>query len=140
MLFRSDSLSGQTDLFGGADEKAVKSTLQLEHPLNPASTAEQLKWEKELLGVYLSQHPLEAYEVFLSEQSLPISTITTDHHNRKITIGGYITNFREIMTKNGKKMAFVSVADKDNEIEVVLFPETYQKTLGIWDKIGRAHV
>ena len=129
-----ENQSGQTDLFGNKQSATTQSILQLEKPINPAPLSEQLLWERELLGLYLSQHPLEAFETFLIEQTVPIKDIEVEHHNKKITIGGYITNFREITTKNGKKMAFATVADKDNEVEIVLFPNVYQQTIGVWAK------
>jgi DNA polymerase III alpha subunit len=93
-----------------------------------------LQWERELLGVYLSQHPLESFRHLLSEQTVPLAELTAEHHNKAAIVGGMVTTFREITTKNGAKMAFVGITDEHNELEIVLFPNVYQQTVGIWDQ------
>lgn len=128
--------SGQTDLFGnGIDEITItKPLLQLQAPEVVYPTREQLTWERELLGLYLSQHPLVAYETFLAEQATPLKELKSEHNNKSVTVGGAVADFREITTKNGQKMAFVKLADLSTEIELVLFPSVYQQTLGIWER------
>jgi DNA polymerase III subunit alpha len=128
--------SGQTDLFGNViDEMTIaKPLLQLQAPEVVYPTREQLTWERELLGLYLSQHPLVAYETFLAEQTTPLKELKSEHDNKSVTVGGAVADFREITTKNGQKMAFVKLADLTTEIELVLFPSIYQQTLGIWER------
>jgi len=101
----------------------------LEHP-----PAEQLKWERELLGLYLSQHPLKAYETYLNELAVPIKELKAEMDNKTTVIGGAITVIREITTKSGQKMAFIKIADMTGETEIVLFPNVYQQTTGIWER------
>lgn len=131
-----DELSGQADLFGTVDDLShhSKPALRLEDTMAPITQREQLQWERELLGVYLSHHPLESFKALLSEQTVPLQELTADHHNKAATVGGMITTFREITTKNGQKMAFVQLTDDQKDMEVVLFPSIYQQTLGIWDQ------
>ncbi len=128
--------SGQTDLFGVADDMAGHSRpqLKLEAGNDTIPLREQLQWERDLLGVYLSQHPLEAYKTFLEEKTVPIGTLKPEHHNKSVNIGGNIVDVREITTKNGQRMAFVKISDGQNEIEAVLFPSIHQQTLGMWEK------
>jgi DNA polymerase-3 subunit alpha len=94
----------------------------------------QLSWERELLGLYLSHNPLEAYEPVLNTMARPISAISKDLDGRMLTVGGCINQNREISTKNGSKMAFVSLADATGEIEAVVFPKLYAKTAEIWQR------
>jgi DNA polymerase-3 subunit alpha len=125
--------SGQTDIFGNLEDSAVdKPRLELQALPAPADTHEQLLWERELLGLYLSQHPLELFEAILSEQTVPLNIITAEHDGKSVSVGGAITDVREITTKNGQKMAFVKLEDRFGEIEVVLFPNSFQQTLGLW--------
>jgi DNA polymerase-3 subunit alpha len=132
---QKQAASGQTDLFGNAiDQPVVKASITLEAPAVVHQSHEQLVWERELLGLYLSQHPLEAYEIFLNEQTVPLSIITPEHDGRSVTVGGAITELREITTKNGQRMAFVKIADLQNETELILFPSIYQQTTGIWQR------
>lgn len=128
--------SGQTDLFGAIEDMSehAKPQLSLQSEGETYTMREQLQWERELMGLYLSQHPLEAYKALLGEQTTPISSLTADHHNKAVTVGGNIVDMREITTRNGQKMAFVKIGDQSNEIEIVLFPSIYQQTIGIWER------
>jgi DNA polymerase III alpha subunit len=82
----------------------------------------------------LSQHPLQSYETFLAEQTVPLNSLKPEHDGKSISAGGNVTEMREITTKNGQKMAFVKLADQFGEIELVLFPNIYQQTTGIWER------
>ncbi|HEX5744481.1 MAG TPA: DNA polymerase III subunit alpha, partial [Candidatus Saccharimonadales bacterium] len=127
--------SGQTDMFGGVEESMFeKPRLELQPLHEPADSREQLNWERELLGLYLSQHPLEMFEAILKKETMPLNSITEDHDGRSVSIGGAITDVREITTKNGQKMAFVKIEDRFDEIEAVLFPNSYQQTAGLWER------
>ncbi len=125
--------SGQIDLFGDSNGAQVQSKLLLEKG-EEAPLREQLQWERELLGLYLSQHPLEAFKTLLEEKAVPLKYVSAEYNNRTINTGGIITDVREITTKNGQKMAFVKITDEHDEREVVLFPSAYQQTIGIWER------
>ncbi|MDB5176133.1 MAG: dnaE [Candidatus Saccharibacteria bacterium] len=129
--------SGQTDLFGMStgDETVFEAPkLELQIPPVQIDKREQLVWERELLGLYLSQHPLEAFQDFLKEQTTPINSLKSGHDGKNVTIGGAISEIREITTKTGKKMAFVKLEDQTGEIEVILFPNAFQQTIGLWER------
>lgn len=129
--------SGQTDLFGNlADDEvlAAKPTLSLEKAAQVFTPREQLLWERELLGLYLSQHPLEMFATFLSEQTAPINSLKPEHDGKGVVVGGSIADIREITTKNGQKMAFVKIEDQFGEVELILFPGAYQQTVGLWER------
>ncbi|HET9850627.1 MAG TPA: DNA polymerase III subunit alpha [Candidatus Saccharimonadales bacterium] len=135
--------SGQVDLFGDS-VAAEPLKLVLANPAEIIDSHQQLVWERELLGLYLSRHPLEDYEIILAESCTPISALTPAMEGRTVTVGGAVSDVRSITTKNGSKMAFVKIADKDGEIEVVVFPKSFEKTSELWlvDKVvvisGRA--
>lgn len=128
--------SGQTDLFGVAvdDAVSVRPQLQLEQPPILIPLRDQLLWERELMGLYLSQHPLQQYETFLNERTIPLHSLQPSHDGRQVDIGGAVADVREITTKAGQKMAFVKLADLSSELELVLFPSIYQQTTGIWER------
>lgn len=132
-----DKLSGQTGLFANLDDSPAKATLALDDTVPEISRPEQLKWERELLGLYLSSHPLEAYETLLAEQTRAMSELTSNHHDKTVTVGGYVTEAKSITTKGGQKMAFVKLADFTGELELLLFPKTYASTSSLWqpDKV-----
>jgi DNA polymerase-3 subunit alpha len=132
---QKEANSGQVDLFGAlGDDEVAKPQLALEKPPTVFTSREQLLWERELLGLYLSQHPLAMYENFLNEQTLPIKELKPVHDGKAVTIGGAIADTREITTKNGQKMAFIKLEDQFGEIELILFPNAYQQTTGLWER------
>jgi len=132
---QKDLNSAQADLFGDSDDTtAFKPQLTLEPATTIFNTRDQLLWERELLGLYLSQHPLDSYATFLEEQTIPLSEFKAVHDGKTVKVGGVITDMREITTKKGDKMAFVKIEDKFGEIEAILFPSTYQQTTGIWER------
>lgn len=126
--------SGQTDLFGATEGTFVRPSLQLAATTNTYNLKDKLQWERELLGLYLSEHPLEAYKNILSETTVTMSSIKPAHHGKAVTVGGSIGDFREITTKNGQRMAFVQITDGDIDMELIVFPSVFQQTLGIWNK------
>jgi DNA polymerase-3 subunit alpha len=130
---------GQTDLFGGSGATAgAKPSLKLGPAVSTELTQnDQLQWERELLGLYVSQHPLEQYREFLQEMSVSINQLTKEHDGKTVTVGGAIGEVREITTKTGKKMAFAKLADELSEIELIVFPRTYEENPELWirDKV-----
>lgn len=130
---QKERASGQTDLFGSAvEDNGLMPKLSLINGNEKFSSREQLLWERELLGIYISRHPLNEYELMFKEQCVPIRDLEVGMDGKTVKIGGSVVDVREINTKNGQKMAFVKLADLNAEIELILFPNTYQQTTGIW--------
>jgi DNA polymerase-3 subunit alpha len=128
-----DRLTGQTSLFDmGADDPTA-----LERPLPSvveAPVRERLRWEKELLGVYLSEHPMgevadrvaefvTAYSGDLGEESLD---------GQRLVVAGIVVGSRTIITRARATMAAVTLEDLQGSLEVVVFPKLYEQTLGTW--------
>ncbi len=126
--------SGQTDLFGASNDALTKPSLLLADTTSTFNLTDKLQWERELLGLYLSQHPLEAYKNILGETTVKMASIKPGHHGKSVIVGGSISDMREITTKNGQKMAFIQLTDGESDIELVIFPSVYQQTVGIWQK------
>lgn len=123
---QKDAASGQTDLFGNLLDDMVPS-LKLENAPVKVEEREQLQWERDLLGLYLSAHPLDAYEAYLTEQVMPISQLKKEMDGKTAMVGGIILASRAIQTKNGSKMAFVKIEDKTGEMEIIVFPKLYEE-------------
>lgn len=121
--------SGQADLFGmlSEDNDSIKSTLQIQSSPAKHDNKERLTWERELLGLYISAHPLDKYELYLSEQTQPLTQLIPEYDSRTMTIGGIISTVRTIVTKSGTKMAFVGLEDKFGEGEVIIFPSLFEQ-------------
>lgn len=127
--------SGQVDLFGALGDSPVsRPQLTLQAPATIFNTHDQLLWERELLGLYLSQHPLEAFATLLSEQTIALNSLEPNLDGRNVVVGGLVTDIREITTKTGSKMAFVKIEDMGGEVELILFPSALQQTLGLWER------
>ena len=89
------------------------------------SEKEQLLWERDLMGLYLSAHPLDKYDVYFDEQTHPMSAICPENQDKTACVGGIITNVRTILTSKGDKMAFVKIENKAGEAEIIVFPKVY---------------
>ena len=127
---QKEAASGQTNLFGmlgGDDVVSVQSTLHLQKAPVKHDDKERLMWERELLGLYISAHPLDRYETYLSEQTQPLTQLVPEYDGRMMTVGGIISTVRTIVTKSGSKMAFVGIEDKFGEGEIIVFPNLYEK-------------
>lgn len=132
---QKNASTGQTDLFGASEEgEQFKTALRLAPASNELTLNDELSWERELLGLYLSQHPLEQYEALLAKQTMPLNTLEKAKEGKVVTVGGSINETREIVTKNGKKMAFVKLADQFGEIEAIVFPDIYQENISLWQR------
>jgi len=125
---QKEALSGQTDLFGGLTGAAsIQPTINLQTSPTKYTEKERLTWERELLGLYISAHPLDNYDTYFSEQTIPLSHMKPEIDGKKATIGGLVSSVRTIITKSGTKMAFVKLEDKTSEAEVIIFPNLYEQ-------------
>ncbi len=114
--------SSQSSLFGVAEMPKAKLKLR---EVEPASKKDRLAWEKELLGLYVSAHPLEEYATILTRIVKPIKTIATAKGT--VSIGGIITKVKKIVTRKGDQMAFMEIEDMGGSVEVLVFPTLFQK-------------
>lgn len=124
---QKEAESGQVnflDIMGGT--KSDKPNIVLDPSPNQATEKELLKWERELMGLYISAHPLDHYQQLLVEKAHPIASLTIDLHNAMVTVGGLVSQFKTLVTKSGQKMAFISIEDKTGEIEGVIFPRALE--------------
>jgi len=126
---QKESLSGQTDLFGSTlGEGMAQSTMALQVAPVKHSDKERLTWERELLGLYISAHPLDNYDNYFQEQTVPVGEMTSTLDGKSMTIGGLVSSIRSIVTKAGAKMAFVKLEDKSGETEIIVFPNLFEQT------------
>ncbi len=123
---QKDAAAGQADLFGNLMQDMIPPLSLMPAPTK-ITERELLQWERELLGLYLSAHPLDKYNAYFSEQTAPIQNLTKEMDNKTATVGGIIMDSRVIQTKTGSKMAFVKMEDKTGEMEVIVFPKLYEE-------------
>jgi DNA polymerase-3 subunit alpha len=122
--------AGQLSLFGGADSPAAVSFLTLP-AVPPIPRKDQLLWEKELLGLYVSQNPLNLLPLN-QDHITRTDQIDETIKGRRIQVMGLVAAVRQILTKKGDPMAFVQVEDLAGSVEVVVFPRTYADTRDLW--------
>jgi hypothetical protein len=130
-----DRISGQVSLFDmAADDAAI-----LDAPLprvTEAPTRERLRWEKELLGLYLSDHPLkeiaEAVGPFVTAYSGDLNDESLDQ--QRVVVCGIVTGVRTVITKAKASMAIATLEDLQGSIEVVVFPRLYETTRPTWQE------
>ncbi len=92
-----------------------------------------LAWEKELLGIYLSAHPLAHVANLLKKRVTTYTSLLNEEWaGQKVTLGGRVTEVRRIMTKRGDAMAAVQLEDTHGTIEVVVFPKVFAATSASW--------
>ncbi|PIP28057.1 MAG: DNA polymerase III subunit alpha [Candidatus Moranbacteria bacterium CG23_combo_of_CG06-09_8_20_14_all_35_22] len=122
--------SNQTSLFGDADIKLPP--IKLETSIE-ASKKEKLAWEKELLGLYISDHPVRDYQEYLEKMAIPIRNINSQLVGQTVSIGGIISKIKKIYLKNQKMMAFATIEDTTSQMEILIFPKTLEATGSIWE-------
>jgi DNA polymerase-3 subunit alpha len=87
-----------------------------------------LEQEKEFLGIYLSAHPLDQYQNKLEEiKPYTINRALNVSEGKKVLTAGYLTNYKEHITKRNNKMAFLTISDQEEKIEIIVFSDIFKK-------------
>ncbi|MFA6587520.1 MAG: DNA polymerase III subunit alpha [Patescibacteria group bacterium] len=106
-------------------------TLRLK-PTDPATKTQCLQWEKDLVGLYLSDHPLRVFQEQLSLIATPISRLAEHGKDERVRIGGIVAKIQKILTKKNDSMLFVRIEDAGGSVEVLVFPKLFQSTNELW--------
>ncbi len=122
---QKEKAQNQSSLFELAPS-VMKRRITL-RPCTPATTKERLTWEKEVLGLYVSAHPFEKAAAVLSGKIVECAKVEDLEDGTFVKCGGIITYIKQIVTKKGDPMAFVALEDLSGQIEVVVFPRTFQE-------------
>ena len=127
--------TGQMSLFGGATgAPALKVAVDLLHDpknISPIKHKELLEWEKEALGVHVSEHPLERpLKMLQPHTNASITDLDSNWNGRQVRLAGMISTLRTLTTKKGDPMAFATLEDLDGKIDLVFFPRTWQECRG----------
>lgn len=146
---KKNSLTGQMSLFDFVDEE-TKHSYEIPLPnTGEYSKEEKLAFEKEVLGIYISGHPLEEQEACWRKN---ISAVTSDFlpdeetgfpkvaDGEKVTVGGIITDKKIKYTKNNKTMAFLTLEDLLGTMEIVVFPRDYERNASLMQEDARVFV
>ena len=146
---KKDSLSGQMSLFDFVDETTKRSYETVYPDVGEYEKSDLLALEKEVLGIYVSGHPLEEQEECWRKN---ISAVTTDFQpdeetgfpsvtdGAKEIVGGIITDKKIKYTKNNKTMAFLTLEDLVGSMEIVVFPRDYEKNAAMMQTDARVFI
>ncbi|MEH0155489.1 DNA polymerase III subunit alpha [Limibacter armeniacum] len=121
---QAEKLSAQTSLFGAG------SGMEMPKPRIPDcekwSKLVELRHEKDVVGFFISGHPLDMYRMELENFCIPLKDIE-QHKNQEIKVGGMISSVRILESKNGNKFGILSLEDYDRNEEMAMFGEAFNK-------------
>ncbi|MDO8529114.1 MAG: DNA polymerase III subunit alpha [bacterium] len=123
--------SNQVSLFG-SEALAPSSVTLVDAP--PVDKKQKLGWEKELLGLYVSDHPAEEYQDYLEKMTVPINTLEKKMVGTKIKLGGIITRVQKVFLKSQKTMVFATLEDLRGKIELLVFPKILEAFESLWQE------
>ncbi|TMB99682.1 MAG: DNA polymerase III subunit alpha [Chloroflexi bacterium] len=131
--------SGQTSLFdlmGAGEQPAVVGPAldpSTGSGVKEATQQQKLAWEKELLGIYLSEHPFaRAAEELRTQLTCGLVELNADFSGRDVLIGGVVASTRTLSTKDGRPFLAAELEDLTGSVEVTVWPETYEQTRDLW--------
>ncbi len=133
---QQDHQNGQTTLFGSFSFLNNRSgNLRLQN-CEPATLPQKLFWEKELLGLFISDHPLREIKPKIEKWTTPIGNLNKNErvNSRFIVMGGIITNIKRFITNNKQTMLFVKIEDESGSIEGIVFPKLMQISSNLWEE------
>jgi DNA polymerase III subunit alpha len=133
---RKSKLNTQDNLFGGP--RISDNALKLK-PCTPASSIERTNWEREVLGIFVSGHPLDSLGEKIKKagatgikQALIIGDNDEWSRPKNVKVAGLITKIKQINTKLGQPMLFVKMEDLDSNVEILVFSDVLEKSRNIW--------
>jgi len=122
----------QNSLFIGT-KMDMSSKIRLE-PAAQAVEEEKLKWEKELLGLFVTAHPFTIFEKLMAGCLTSINDLPAQPRGRWVAVGGVIDSIQKKITRNGKPMMFATLEDTTGLLELLVFPRTYETTKDVWQE------
>jgi DNA polymerase-3 subunit alpha len=121
---RTSAQSNQNSLFGNAQLSRAEITIT---HVESSGKKQHLAWEKQLIGLYISDHPSNEYRDFLDYMCTPLNELGQDKANKMVTVGGIVIAITVILTKKGQNMAFVTLEDGKSTTECIIFPRLLEE-------------
>jgi len=125
--------NGQSSLFADSPHIEIQNKVKLEN-YPEADKKEKLAWEKELLGLYISEHPFSEYKEILASSIIPISSLSSSMKNKQVNLAGTISKIKKIMTRTNETMLFVKIEDLASNVEILVFPSFLKENSGMWEE------
>ncbi len=115
-------------LFGDMPLPAMKIPMKTSaHSTKP----ERLAWEKELLGLYVTDHPMTEFTAYLKQAATEIGQLEKVPDGKRVTIGGVITSARRSLSKSGQPLYFVTLEDMSGRIDILVFGKNAERLAGL---------
>jgi DNA polymerase-3 subunit alpha len=130
--FQKNMIAGQESLFGAFGQNQIDAPKISLNEVEEVPQKQKLSWEKALLGLYISDHPLREYQDYFSANATPIRKLSNEHVNRMITVGGIVTKLQKVYTRKNQLMYFVVLEDGIGKIECLVFPKIIERTADAW--------
>jgi len=135
LMFHKEQIKNQnSSQFGlfGVEEQSITIL-----PAEKVPDAQRLSWEKELLGLFISGHPLKEYKEKFEEYVTLIPSLTLKDEKKNVRLVGVIGIMKQIYTKKNELMAFVEIEDLGGKVEVIVFPRVFERTREFWVSGGK---
>jgi DNA polymerase III subunit alpha len=129
---RNNTNTNQKDLFAGT-AVATPPKLLLDES-DPIDKSLKLTWEKELLGIYISDHPINEYKEFIGSDYLNCHEISQGKNRQAIKIAGVVSIVKRIITGAGRPMLFATIDDQSGSCEVIVFTDILDSTKTLWEE------
>ena len=123
-------LSGQNSLFAGVGGVEHQPLVLRSAP--PVNRQTKLGWERELLGLYITEHPFVDFKKQLGSALTPIKDLAALNNEQNVTIGGMVVSSKKIMTRANQSMLFVKLEDETGSTEVIVFPTLLATSGEVW--------
>jgi len=128
---RNNTETNQKDLFAGTSINN-KPTLTLEE-YPPADKQSLLAWEKDLLGIYISDHPINDYKEYIGHDFLDANEIAQGKNRQAVKIAGIVSSIKRIITGSGKPMLFATLEDQTGSCEIIVFTDILERNRTLWE-------
>jgi len=126
--------NGQKNLFDSFSSSGSSTLFTLKNKSDNSQKNNRAIWEKELLGIYVSEHPLEQHQSFLSKMASNIKSLDVKKVGKTVKIVGIINMIKKFITKTGKPMLFVELEDLTGKIETLVFPTVLEQNPTVWQE------
>lgn len=125
--------SGQSSLF--SDNPILDNSNKINlSTVPPIDQQLKLSWEKELLGLYITEHPYDDYKEYLKNITTPLIRLNEYIGENNVNVAGVISSIKKIITRSNETMLFVKIEDAVSNIEILVFPRLYKETTDIWQE------
>lgn len=101
-----------------------------------AGQNEKLSWEKELLGLYVSEHPYSLFRPYLKGYAVPLAELNRHRSDERVIVAGVVSTIKKIITRKGESMLFVKLEDATSTVELLIFPRLLQEDPDLW-QVGK---